>query len=602
MKFARKNAQAPLFLAIGAVPAIALAVVQSPISLWVLDSLTGLLALAAASVAGMRLALGAARGPVCRLWQAALGLSVFIALAEFGGPWTEDLERRMGIEAASDWIVPCAALVTLWLAIRLDRIPVWPRRALWTGFALHFLATVFDALEGLFSLSSTTIDSVVDLAQFLALQFYLIGSITFVASLRWHHFTLQQSPMMLGDIARSMFSSQSLLHKYRYPRVWAINLPGAKTVLSLARFVICSFDCAPVVRKRFGIDFWTQFKGICAAAFQHGLDARAYYLFELYRPESMRRAGAYLTRYETKNGLFKILTCQLPKHEHRTPLGNKLAVHEFCERQGIPHAPLLGVAKNGKVELRCAGEGLDRDLFIKVAHSKGARGAERFKRVAANRYLDKKGAELSLAEVLDRLAERSRAGALLIEPFASNHPAIADLAEQSLIAIRVITCLNGANIPVVTHGMLRVLPKLEPNWPHDVELGSAVNLATGTLGLMTGDKDNLRFEWHENHPITGAPVLGRVLPQWPEIQSVALTAHEACVDRLLVGWDIALTPDGPILLEGNAYADVDFLQRVHRCPWGASPIGPLLFDRLIDLQHRIDNGTILGTRDYARDY
>lgn len=597
MKLAQKNTYAPLFLALGAAPAILLAARQTPAALWALDSLTALLALAAGSVAVMRLALGTPDRAVRRLWQAALALLIFLAIVEFGGPWTERLEGRFGTEAVTDWIGPIAALATLLLAIRRDRIPAWPRRALWAGFSLHVVATALEIAGN--GVESATRKSVIDLAQFLALQFYLLGAVTFVASLRWRHFTLLQSPAALGDVARSMFSNHALLHKYRYPRTWAISLPGGKTVLSVARFFISLLDCAPIVRARFGLDYWTQFKGICTAGFRHGLDARAYYLFELYRPEQMRRAGGYITRYETKNGLFKILTWQLPKHNRRTALGNKLGVHELCERHNIPHPSLLGVAKDGKVELRCdAKAGLDRDLFIKLVHSKGARGAERFRRIGPNRYLDKAGAELTLAEVLDRLAERSKSAALLIEPFLTNHPGIADLASESLIVVRVMTCLNNANKPVVTHGMLRALAKLEPTWPHNIDLGSAVDVATGMLGAMTGDKKDMRFQWYTNHPHTGAPIAGRVLPNWPEIQSVALAGHEACPDRLLIGWDIALTPQGAVLLEGNAYADVDFLQRVHRCPLGASPLGPLLFARLMDLQYRIATGTVRGANDY----
>jgi len=601
MKLAYKKSYAPLFLFLGALPAI-LAVSRTPAALWVLDSLTGAFALAAALVAGVRLALGSPDRNIRRLWQFAFALLVLVAIGEFGGPWVERVEREASIGDVGDALVLIATLVILWLMIRLDRIPVWSRRVLWAGFLLHVLAVslVLSADAGSsHGFDGATIESLSDLAQFLALQLYLLGAVTFVASLRWQHFALHQSPMALGDVARSMFSSQSLLHKYRYPRTWAIGLPGAKTVLSIARFFISFYECAPVVRAKFGLSYWAQFKGICAAGFRHGLDARAYYLFELYRPEHMLRAGAYVTRYETKNGLFKILTWQLPKHNRRTSLGDKLGVHELCDRHNIPHPPLLGVAKNGKVELRCDAEsGLDRDLFIKVARSKGSRGTERFRRIGRNTYLNKKGVERSLAEVLGDLAERSKAGTLLIEPFVTNHPGIADLANESLIAIRVITCLNEANKPVVTHGMLRVVSKLEPTWPHDIELGSPVDLVTGVLGLMTGDKENTRFEWYADHPITGAPVLGRTLTNWPEIRDVALAAHEACPDRLIVGWDIAVIPEGAVLLEGNAYADVDFLQRVHQCPMGASPIGPLLYDRLIDLQHRIAIGTVRGADDY----
>ncbi|MEZ5832599.1 MAG: sugar-transfer associated ATP-grasp domain-containing protein, partial [Dongiaceae bacterium] len=424
-------------------------------------------------------------------------------------------------------------------------------------------------------------------------------AVRFVSSLRWQHFALHRSPLALGDMARSMFSSQALLHKYRYPRTRAIALPGAKTVLSLARFFIGFIDCAPKVRQRFGIGLWKQFTGICAAGFRHGLDARAYYLFELYRPEQMQCAGGYVTRYETKNGLFKILTWQLPKHNRRTSLGDKLAVHEMCERNDIPTPALLGIAKKGEVKLLCDPKtSLDQDLFIKLAKAKGSRGVERWKRIGPNRYRDHKGTEFSLEQGLARLAERSKSETLMIQPHIANHPAIADYARESLITIRVITCLDEANQPVITHGFLRVVSKLESDWPHKIELGSAIDLETGALDLMTGDKDNTRFEWYRDHPVTGAPVLGRTLPCWDEVKTVALAAHRACPDRLIVGWDIAISPEGPVLLEGNAYADVDFLQRVHRCPFGASPVGPLLYARLVDLQHRIATGTVRGADDY----
>ncbi|HEY3149459.1 MAG TPA: hypothetical protein VGJ75_24055, partial [Dongiaceae bacterium] len=56
----------------------------------------------------------------------------------------------------------------------------------------------------------------------------------------------------------------------------------------------------------------------------------------------------------------------------------------------------------------------------------------------------------------------------------------------------------------------------------------------------------------------------------------ALEAQLVFSDRMLVGWDIALTPSGPVILEGNSYPDVHFLQRVHQQPIGLSPLAPAL--------------------------
>ena len=56
-----------------------------------------------------------------------------------------------------------------------------------------------------------------------------------------------------------------------------------------------------------------------------------------------------------------------------------------------------------------------------------------------------------------------------------------------------------------------------------------------------------------------------------------------------------MTPNGPVLIEGNAYPDFAFLQRVHRQPAGESPIGPLLhdgLDRLVAAQETAKAGPV----------
>ena len=104
----------------------------------------------------------------------------------------------------------------------------------------------------------------------------------------------------------------------------------------------------------------------------------------------------------------------------------------------------------------------------------------------------------------------------------------------------------------VTHAMLRVLGVLEPNWATRVELAARIDLDTGRLGLITGDKGPLACTWLENHPFTGAQVLGRLVPNWDAIKAEAIKAHRACgvsVRRLVVphhprtGW--SRRPPGP---------------------------------------------------------
>jgi hypothetical protein len=60
-----------------------------------------------------------------------------------------------------------------------------------------------------------------------------------------------------------------------------------------------------------------------------------------------------------------------------------------------------------------------------------------------------------------------------------------------------------------------------------------------------------------SHPDTGVGLEGFQIPCWEEVKALATLAQINFPDMAFVGWDIAILPDGPIVLEGNAWWDID---------------------------------------------
>jgi hypothetical protein len=317
---------------------------------------------------------------------------------------------------------------------------------------------------------------------------------------------------------------------------------------------------------------------------RYRIDPSVYYSSHLYElPHGLAACEDYVGRDEIKNGLMKQLHWLQPKvYGKRISLGDKALFTRHCIAAGLPVAPVLAVVARGswtftgdrrnETDFRS----LDCDLFIKPLWGRGARGTEWFIWMGKDRYSDRRGRVLSRAKVLGHLTKRSRKEALLIQPRLVNHPEIADLARDSLMVFRVFTCLDEHQQPHVTHAMLRILGKLEPSWSQNVEYGARVDLATGRLDQLCDDYHFAPDAWWDRHPFTGASVTGRSVEQWPAIAALAKAGHRVLVDRTVIGWDIALTPDGPVIIEGNAYPDTHFLQRVHRQLIGDSPLAPLL--------------------------
>jgi hypothetical protein len=53
------------------------------------------------------------------------------------------------------------------------------------------------------------------------------------------------------------------------------------------------------------------------------------------------------------------------------------------------------------------------------------------------------------------------------------------------------------------------------------------------------------------HPETGVPLVGATLPLWRDTWALAIRATTAFAPLRTFGWDIGITEDGPLLIEGN---------------------------------------------------
>jgi len=263
---------------------------------------------------------------------------------------------------------------------------------------------------------------------------------------------------------------------------------------------------------------------------------------------------------------------------------DKLLFADCCRRFHIAAPEVLVAIEGGALKWRTQDLAvLDCDLFAKPRRGKGAHGTSLFRRVAAGCYLAPDGALLSLDALLARLQEQSLTTPMLLQKRLRNHPSLADLAADSLVVIRVITCLDEQGNPEATHGMLRVLAKLEPSWDTMLEFGTPIDLESGELGMLTGDKAESCTDRYDAHPMTGSTILGRQFRGWPQIRDLAIAAHRHFPHRVIVGWDLAFTSQGPMVVEGNNVPDISFPQRTHDCPIGKSRLGELLdfhLDRL----------------------
>ncbi len=315
-----------------------------------------------------------------------------------------------------------------------------------------------------------------------------------------------------------------------------------------------------------GVGRLAQLLQMLRVAIVHNLAPEIYYRFELFRPERRREAALYAANAERI-----VVGRYLISRLDNAALDHKARFHAACTRLGLPVAPVIAKVEAGRIAWTSGAELPRRDLMLKPCGGSSGIGIERWLLGQDGASWCRGAERLDERGLLDRAAGLSREDAHLICPRLTNDPEIAPFTLGGLATFRVVTARRAGGDPVPLMMALRMPTghAAVDNF-HSGGIAAAVELTTGVMGPALG-MDFTRGPFRA-HPDTGALVEGHVVRRWREVCELAVTAHREFADFSTIGWDVALTTAGPILMEANTFWCWELVQRVGGRPLGRTEL------------------------------
>ena len=290
-------------------------------------------------------------------------------------------------------------------------------------------------------------------------------------------------------------------------------------------------------------------------ALSNNFTANSYYRFGLWEREQRQHADAFLQGIESHQLLYQLHL----KHDV-SYLDDKTETFQRCDAAGLPTPPVLvELRKDAAPRWLAAATLPPEDLFIKPADLADGRGASRWLYAGIDQRWSNGKVSLKADELLAREHQSGGSNRLIVQPRVENHRDIQALSGISLCTLRVVTC----RIPQQPSRFFRAMFRMPVGnvVTDNMETGgiAAPLLEHGRLGLAR----DLETQTFSHHPDTDARIEGIVLPGWRDMLALATRAHDTIGVDGIIGWDIAYSPNGAILIEGNPRGSLEGIQTVY---------------------------------------
>lgn len=138
-------------------------------------------------------------------------------------------------------------------------------------------------------------------------------------------------------------------------------------------------------------------------------------------------------------------------------------------------------------------------------------------------------------------------GEAILEEWIEQHQDLDKVYSEAINCLRIITFYKNDTVKFLAGGV---------TWGNGKKIANAcasgivspVNFDTGILEKPAADFNG---GYYKQHPVTNIGLVGLQLPYWNEIKDMLFHAAKRIPQVAYVGWDIAITPNGPVLIEGN---------------------------------------------------
>jgi hypothetical protein len=376
-------------------------------------------------------------------------------------------------------------------------------------------------------------------------------------------------PPIRWMLKRAVTESKSTLDK----RLWFHAAKAMARVRTIGPAWKLAHQYGPGVEATTGLSTTRQFLQIWTAASRHWLPPKNYYMYRLYEPEKWRRIDEYLDSEESF-----VMTMHLYKRRSSrvARLEDKVIFFEACRDAGLAsvsivaefsHGALAKWYVPGPVKLPRA------DLFSKYARGIKGKGAGWWLFNGGERWVGPDGRALTEEELMRHLCDLTHRGMIILQPRILNHAALSALSPGALCTARVVTVLQPDGTPQHLLSAFRMPIDDSPvdNFSQG-HLASAINERTGELGPAFRYAPEYGDSTFRIHPHTGRHIEGFLLPFWKETLELCLRAQQVFSEFFAVGWDVAITQEGPLVVEGNHDFGVNILQITHDIPIGLTKL------------------------------
>ncbi len=186
-------------------------------------------------------------------------------------------------------------------------------------------------------------------------------------------------------------------------------------------------------------------------------------------------------------------------------------------------------------------------LFAKPIGGIGSYGACRIEGESAGKIRFSDGTVLSVADFAARLDAQD---GYLFQTVLPPHPRLQEIT-GIVSTVRLVVIIEDGR-PQILHAIWK-LPaggNVADNFWRPGNILAEVDAETGIVRrAMRGFGP--ATEEIESHPDSGRPIRGVTLPHWPEVRSLCLDCAPIFIALRYQSWDIALCPEGPVIVEVN---------------------------------------------------